>query len=192
MRDLFLLADEVQSFCQVRGWRFCFIGGIALQRWGEPRLTTDVDLTILTGYGAEADYIEALCRAFAGRVPDAAEFARRSRVLLLQSVRGIPIDISLGALPFEERVVDRASLFRFLDTVSLNTCSAEDLVALKAFADRARDWADIEGIVLRSGHLLDWDSLEAELRPLCEAKEAPHVLPRLRALRSSAGGRNRR
>lgn len=39
MRDLFRLADEIQSFCRDRGWRFCFIGGIALQRWGEPRLT---------------------------------------------------------------------------------------------------------------------------------------------------------
>ena len=101
MRDLFLLADDVQSFCRVRGWRFCFIGGIALQRWGEPRLTGDVDLTILTGFGREADYIEALCGAFAGRIPDAAELAHRSRVLLLRSERGIPIDISLGALPFD-------------------------------------------------------------------------------------------
>lgn len=127
MQDLFLLADDVQSFCRVRGWRFCFIGGIALQRWGEPRLTGDVDLTILTGLGREADYIEALCAAFAGRIPDAAEFAHRSRVLLLRSERGIPIDISLGALPFEERVVERATFYRFLDDVRLNTCSAEDL-----------------------------------------------------------------
>ena len=81
MRDLFLLASEVQSFCRVRGWRFCFIGGIALQRWGEPRLTGDVDLTILAGFGREADYIEELCGAFAGRIPDAVEFAHRSRVL---------------------------------------------------------------------------------------------------------------
>ena len=191
MQDLFLLANEIQTFCQRRGWRFCFIGGIALQRWGEPRLTADVDLTILTGYGGEAGYIEDLCRAFAGRVPDAAEFAHRSRVLLLQSERGIPIDISLGALPFEERVVARASLFRFIGTVSLITCSAEDLVTLKAFADRTRDWADIEGIVQRNGHLLEWDLLEAELRPLCEAKDAPHVLPRLRALRSSPGKEDR-
>ena len=66
MQDLFLLADEIQSFCQVRGWRFCFIGGIALQRWGEPRLTGDAGLTILAGLGREADYIEELCGAFAG------------------------------------------------------------------------------------------------------------------------------
>ena len=33
MRNLFLLANEIQAFCRDRGWRFCFIGGIALQRW---------------------------------------------------------------------------------------------------------------------------------------------------------------
>ena len=69
--------------------------------------------------------------------------------------------------------------------VRLNTCSAEDLVVLKAFADRSRDWADIEGVLLRSGNRLVWETVEAELEPLCEAKEAPHILPRLRALRAS-------
>ena len=61
MRDLFLLASEVQSFCRDRDWQFCFIGGLALQRWGEPRLTGDIDLTILTGFGHETAYINELC-----------------------------------------------------------------------------------------------------------------------------------
>lgn len=187
MQDLFLLADDIQNFCRNRGWRFCFIGGVALQRWGEPRLTADVDLTVLTGFGGEADYIEELCGAFSGRTPDAAEFALRSRVLLLRSERGIPIDISLGALPFEERVVDRASDHRFLADARLTTCSAEDLVVLKAFADRPRDWSDIEGVLLRTGHEIEWKTIETELPPLCEAKEAPHIVPRLRALRTSVG-----
>ena len=187
MRDLFLLANEIQSFCQARHWRFCFIGGIAVQRWGEPRLTGDVDLTVLTGFGGEAHYIEELLRAFAGRTPDAAEFARRSRVLLLRSERGIPIDISLGALPFEERVIERATCYRFLAHARLDTCSAEDLIVLKAFADRSRDWTDIEGILLRTGDRLAWETVETELPPLCEAKEAPHIVPRLRALRASIG-----
>ena len=34
MRDLFRLANDIQSFCRERGWKFCFIGGLALQRWG--------------------------------------------------------------------------------------------------------------------------------------------------------------
>ena len=186
MRDLFLLASEVQSFCRDRGWQFCFIGGLALQRWGEPRLTGDIDLTILTGFGHETAYINELCDTYAGRIADAAEFAQRHRVLLLQSEHRIPVDISLGALPFEERVVERASSYRFLADVRLLTCSAEDLVVLKAFADRPRDWADIEGVLIRTGPRLDWHMIEAELQPLCEAKEAPHILPRLIALRTSS------
>jgi hypothetical protein len=39
-------AGEVQSFCRTQGWRFGFIGRVALQRWGEPRLTQDVDLRV--------------------------------------------------------------------------------------------------------------------------------------------------
>ena len=187
MQDLFRLADDIQSFCRDRGWRFCFIGGIALQRWGEPRLTADVDLTILTGFGSEARYIEEICGALPGRTPDAAEFAHRSRVLLLRSESGTPIDISLGALPLEERVVDRASDHHFLADASLTTCSAEDLVVLKAFADRPRDWSDIEGMLIRDGRELEWKTIETELPPLCDAKEAPHIPPRLQALRTSLG-----
>src|SRR5438552_3575923 len=37
------------AFCQEQGWRFCIIGGLALQRWGEPRLTRDIDI----GFSAE-------------------------------------------------------------------------------------------------------------------------------------------
>ena len=35
-------------------------GGLAVQRWGEPRLTRDADLTLLTGFGKEARFASAL------------------------------------------------------------------------------------------------------------------------------------
>ena len=47
MNELIRVAADVQGFCESRRWRFCFIGGLALQRWGEPRETVDVDLTLL-------------------------------------------------------------------------------------------------------------------------------------------------
>ena len=37
---------------------------------------------------------------------------------------------------------------------------------------------------MRTGSRLDWRTVEDELQPLCEAKEAPHILPRLAALRT--------
>src|SRR5437879_7554464 len=55
-------AEDVQAFCQRHHWGFCFIGGVALQRWGEPRLTQDVDLTLLTGFGREEEFERVLTR----------------------------------------------------------------------------------------------------------------------------------
>jgi len=182
MIDLFHVAEDVQRLCFRECWRFCFIGGLALQRWGEPRVTKDVDLTLLTGFGDEGAYIDELLRTFAPRVADAKEFALLNRVVLLQSTGGIGIDVALGGLPYEELVVERATSFEFLPGISLLTCAAEDLIVLKAFADRGRDWSDIQGIVIRQT-ALDWRYIEAQLAPLAEAKESPEILDRLLRLR---------
>jgi hypothetical protein len=182
MIPLFRLGAEVQSFCQRHGWRFCFVGGLALQRWGEPRVTADVDLTLLTGFENEDIYLDALLRHFAPRISDARQFALVNRVLLLQSADEIGIDVSLGGLPYEKLVVERATPFTFLPDISLRTCSAEDLVVLKAFAERPRDWEDVRGVVIRQPSL-DWDYIESQIRPLAEAKESPEIVHRLRELR---------
>jgi prevent-host-death family protein len=42
-------ADAVDCF-QQRGYQTRVIGGPAVQRWGEPRLTRDADLTVLTRF----------------------------------------------------------------------------------------------------------------------------------------------
>lgn len=50
----------MQEFYRSQDWRFCFIGGLAVQRWSEPRVTDDVDLTLITGFGTEEPFIDAL------------------------------------------------------------------------------------------------------------------------------------
>jgi hypothetical protein len=182
MIDLFRVAEGVQQLCLCEGWKFCFVGGLAIQRWGEPRVTKDVDLTLLTGFGHEERYIDELLRRFRPRISDAKDFALAKRVLLLQSSDGIGIDVALGGLPYEGLVVTRATSFEFLPELSLLTCSAEDLVVLKAFADRPRDWDDVAGVVIRQGSM-DWDYIETQIRPLAEAKESPQILDRLTQLR---------
>ena len=124
----------MQEFLGRAGGRFCFIGGVALQRWGQPRLTQDVDLTLLCAPGEEATAIDRLLVKFEGRLPDARAFALRTRVRLLRSDSGVGINVSLGAIPFEQRCVGRASEFDFGAGFRLLTCSAEDLIVLKAFA----------------------------------------------------------
>ncbi len=186
MSLLYDTASDIQRICRASGWRFCFIGGIAVQRWGEPRFTHDADLTLLTGYGNESAYIERLLEEFDPRAPDAAAFALKSRVLLLKAPNGIPIDVSLGAIDFEARMIQRASDWDAADGVALTTCGADDLVVLKAFAGRDQDWVDIRTIATRKSRELDTDLIFRELAPLLELKEDTETEQRLRKLFSKA------
>ena len=181
MNPIFAAALEAQQFCLYHGYRFCFIGALAVQRWGEPRLTQDVDLTILTGFGGEEPYVDALLGRFAARLADAREFALRNRVVLVESRTGVPIDVALGAMPFEEHAVERASPFE-IGGAKLTTCSAEDLIVFKAFAGRDKDWLDVESVAIRQAGRLEIDRVWAELLPLLELKQDPLAADRLRRL----------
>ncbi len=171
MNPIFEAALEIQKACQEAGFRFCFIGGLAVQRWGEPRMTLDVDVTLLTGFGGEAHYVDALLGRFRPRLDDARSFALTHRTLLLLAHNGVPLDVSLGAMPFEERAVDRATAFSVGGGVSLLTCSAEDLVVHKSFAGREKDWMDVQAIATRVGDHLDARLVWEELTPLLELKD---------------------
>ncbi len=182
MERLLAAAAELQSFMLAQGWRFCFIGGVCYQRWGRPRVTIDADLTLLTGFGSEDQFITPLLQKYKPRRPDAHEFALANRVLLLETADGVAFDIALGGFPLEERIVERASCYDFGNGVVLRTCSAEDLVVLKAFADRAQDWADVEMVIRRQAGALDRQQVLVELEPLCEIKEASEILDKLHDL----------
>lgn len=184
MLELIRAASDVQAFCESEGWSFCFIGGLSLQQWGEPRETIDVDLTLLTGFGREEIFSARLLSRFEGRIADAASFARDKRVLLLRSEGGVGIDVAFGALPFEEEVVSRSRPTAFPGGVSLRLCSAEDLVVLKAFASRPRDWFDIEGVITRQTGKLDWAYVMRQIEPLAALKEAPEIVGELKKRRA--------
>jgi hypothetical protein len=179
VNEVIRAAADLQAVCEAERWRFCFIGGLAVQRWGEPRETVDVDLTLLTGFGDEGRFISTLLERFEPRIDRPAEFAQANRVLLLRAPSGVGLDIALGGLPFEELAVTRATPFTFPPDVPLRTCSAEDLIVLKAFADRPKDWVDVDGIILRQAGRIDWDYVRLQLAPLVELKDAPAILAQL-------------
>lgn len=183
MNALIRAAADLQAVCETRQWRFCFIGGLAVLRWGEPRETVYVDLTLITGFGHERDFVSVLTTAFQPRIDDAENFALVNRVLLLRAESGVGLDIALGGLPFEELAVARSTFFTYPPDIPLRTCSAEDLIVLKAFADRAKDWMDIEGVIVRQGSHLNWQYVRTQLAPLAELKEAPELLDRLERTR---------
>jgi hypothetical protein len=180
-------AAELQALCESQGWRYCFIGGLAVLRWGEARETVDVDLTLLTGFGNEGPFIRTVLKHYEPRIEDAESFAQSRRVLLVKASSGVGLDIALGGLPFEESAVDRATAFVFPPDVPLRTCSVEDLLVLKSFADRPKDWIDVEGIIVRNAGKIDWAYVDAQLGPLVEIKEEPEILQRLDERRRCVG-----
>ena len=182
MNPLLQAGLEFQQFIQGKKWPFCFIGGLAVIRWGEVRMTQDVDLSLLSGFGNEEIYIDALLSRFGSRISNAKDFALMNRVLLLLASNGVAVDISLAGLPFEQEMIERATSLSYSPDCSLVTCSAEDLIILKAFADRTKDWMDIEGILIRQNPGLDFNYIIERLTPLCELKEAPEIVEKLRHL----------
>lgn len=182
MNSLFQAGLEIQGYLLKKEWPFCFIGGLAVNRWGKIRMTHDVDITLLTGFGNEDSFIKELLSVFPSRISDAEQFAVQNRVLLLNASNGIPADISLGGFLFEEKMIERATYHHFLPDCALLTCSAEDLIVLKAFADRPIDWMDVEGILYRSGRGLNYSLIMEQLAPLCEIKDSPEIVDKLQAL----------
>lgn len=158
-----------------------------MQRWGEPRITHDADLTLLTGFETEAEFVAALLEKFRPRRADAARFALQRRILLLTATNDVPLDVALAGIPFEERSVERASVWKVGQDISLTTCSAEDLIIHKAFANRDLDWLDLERILQRQGKRLDFPLIFEELRPLLELKEEPENEDKLRKLMEREG-----
>lgn len=187
MNRVFAAASEVDGFCERQGWEFCFIGGVAVQRWGEQRTTNDVDISLLAGWGREEAIADAIFASFARREGYSRTEMIARRVLFFRASNGVGIDLSLGAIPFEVESIRRSTAWQLATGTALRTCSAEDLLVHKCFANRDRDWTDVEGILIRQWGKLDMKLVRRELRPLAELKESPDILPRLDRLLARLG-----
>lgn len=96
MNPLFEAAQEVFHVLNEIKIPACLIGGLAVQRWGQPRQTLDVDLTMVVQLETEEQLIDKLLSVFRARISTAKEFALARRVLLLAASNGVGLDLALG------------------------------------------------------------------------------------------------
>jgi len=153
--NLLRAAAEIARFLEDQGIPYFIIGGLALQHWGEPRLTRDVDITVLVASEELEAFVDATLSRFGPRIPDAREFALRHRVLLVRARNGVPIDISLGIPGYEEEAFERAMAVDFPEVGKLRLIGPEDLIIHKCVAGRPRDLEDVVGILVRQRLGLD-------------------------------------
>lgn len=170
-----VLAD-LTGWLESAGIPSMIVGGIAASVLGRPRATRDIDvLAILT----DDRWAEAIAAArehgLVGRIDDPLAFARRTRVLLLRHAdSGVDIDIILGRLPYEEEAVARAR-FHDLGGVRTKLPHVEDLLIMKAVAQRPQDLRDIEGL-LDVHPEADVDRVREWLREFATAMTMPDLL----------------
>jgi predicted nucleotidyltransferase len=155
--------------------RGVIIGGIAVGFLGKPRLTEDVDALFLLSVQEIPRFLKtARIENIQTRIPNAEEFARKNRVLLLQySPTQTNIDISLGILPFEEEMVERG-MVRSINVLSIRLPTPEDLIIMKAIAHRPKDLEDIRTIVDKNPKL-DIDRIRQWVQSFGDVLEDPSL-----------------
>ena len=118
---------------------------------------------------------------FSPRIQEAEDFARQNRVLLLiHDQSRIPVDLSLGMLPFEQEVIQRSYIVQAGD-LQLPMPTVEDLIILKAVAHRAVDLLDIEAL-LDVHPEIDRKRIEGMVGEFSEALEMPEILTDIKSI----------
>lgn len=140
--------SDLSGWLEGSGIPFMVVGGVAASILGRPRATRDIDSLV---WLSEASWAAALDEAskhgILPRVDAPLDFARRTRVLLLRHTESaIDIDVILAGLPFEREAIARSEPHD-LGGVPVKLPQIEDLLIMKAVAQRPQDLRDIEGLL---------------------------------------------
>jgi predicted nucleotidyltransferase len=155
-------AVQIAAFLDKQEVPYAVIGGLAVQYWGEPRTTVDVDIVVMVSPDRTAAFLEAAVGEFKPRLNDAVSFALANRTLLISGADGTPVDIALGIPGYEEEVVRRVVTVTLPDNHCIRLISPEDLIIHKCIAGRSRDVEDIERVLVRQrlsvdvGYIRQW------------------------------------
>lgn len=151
------------------------IGGIAVGLLGAPRATRDIDAVVMMDLEEIPGLLEAAAEFdLQPRIADPAELARRSRVVLLRhEPTGIPVDVSLGALPFESEMIERRLCYQ-AEGLAIPIATPEDLIIMKAISHRPQDMADIRAVA-ETNPSLDLARIETNVRAFAEVLEMPEL-----------------
>lgn len=153
------------------GVEYAVMGGFALRWWALPRPTYDVDFAVALDDDALADLLRAFEAAgftvdppfLSGHV-DRIRDLQKIAVALFEEGSVWPVDIFLARTPFVRSAFDRR-VPADLEGRRIAVVSAEDLLLFKLLADRPKDRAEVEDLLLVCGRL-DREHLEPWARRL--------------------------
>ncbi len=148
-------------------------GAIALAYYGEPRMTVDIDVNVFVGAERWPEVAAALAPLGVDVAIDAAAPSRDGQVRLAWDDRFVDVFFSRDLL--HEAMPAAARRVPFAGT-TIPIIAPEHLVVRKATLDRAKDWLDVEAILVAT-EPLDVAEIETLLERLVGTRD-----PRLAAL----------
>ena len=176
--------ESIHRLLEKHNYRGVIIGGVAVGLLGKPRFTADVDAVFLLSINDISKFLEsATSENIESRVNNIQEFAKKNRVLPLVHVpTKVEIDISMGIMPFEVELVERASEKSF-SNLSIRLPTPEDLIIMKAVAHRPKDLEDIRTIVDKYPNL-DKKRIKQWVTDFAEVLEMPDLWKQIEAILS--------
>lgn len=163
--DIKSLLSEAAGLAERGGMEYVIIGGIAVNVWGNPRTTSDVDIVVLLDPDKYAAFLK-----LAGR----QGFAFNSKKALIQlKTMGMcrlmhgeyHIDFIMGYSDFEKTVFKRKKKIKIFG-INVWIASPEDVILYKLLSGRNIDLADILNIVETQAGKLDAKYLRARARQM--------------------------
>ena len=178
--------NDLTAACAQLNLNPVLIGGIAVSLVALERNTKDVDALVILDTEKVDKLLEALkSHSFVERFSAMADFGRKARfITMTHQPSGVIVDLALGCMPFEEELLQRSTEYRTGDTV-LRLPTPEDLIVLKAIANRPQDHVDIRTIaevhpkmdrsrirkwVSQYAELLESPELWSQIEPLLESE----------------------
>lgn len=152
---------------------YMVIGGQAVLRHGEPRITRDIDITMAVSPVEAMLLMKRLAKHGLKPIVERPEdFVLRTHVLPCQTDKSLlRVDFGFTDSPYEQQAIAHG-VDVVPDGVPVSFASAEDLVIHKIIAARPIDHQDVMGILLKNPDL-DADYVRDWLRKFAEVRERP-------------------
>lgn len=170
-----LLAETVKIFSAAR-FKYMLIGAVAVDVWGRPRTTLDLDFAVLADKN-ELEILKQIAvrsgykvdRKWERHNPMAKDFQTRL------SKCGIAVDI---LIPRDEHDVQALSnkKKKRLDNLSFFIVAPDDLILQKLKVGRPKDFEDALSVLIRSEKLVDQKYLRKWASKLGITEELDYIL----------------
>lgn len=180
VQTLTRLFVDLAAVLDRRGLAWYVFGAQAAVIWGRPRLTADVDVTVLVPDGVLDAVLADLSQSgFVLRISDVEEFVRRTRVLpFVHAGSHVPVDLVLAGPGLEEVFLQRARRVD-LGGTAIPVISPEDLVVTKILAGRPKDIDDVQSVLRAQAGRLDLGWIREALGMLQDALGQSDLVPLL-------------